>query len=209
MSRTRRRPKAPFRELSDAERARRLEAVLAERDPAPELWISTADAGARALSDGDAICVHNQRGAFEATVRLIDPRVDPATRLGHVRLFIGAPAGLRVGTFTRGDEVPGLGGTPDWARMVSYRPIDLAERVRIPTLFIDMSDEELFDRTRNGQAAYERIRDNAPARYEVFEGKHYDVYTGSYGAASDLAVEWFQEHLSGGATPPAAAPPSR
>ena len=39
MSRTRRRPKAPFRELSDAERARRLEAVLAERDPAAPLWV--------------------------------------------------------------------------------------------------------------------------------------------------------------------------
>lgn len=43
------------------------------------------------------------RGTFEATVRRIDPRVDPETRLGHVRLFIGAPAGLRVGTFTSGE----------------------------------------------------------------------------------------------------------
>lgn len=43
------------------------------------------------------------RGTFKATVRLIDPRVDPETRLGHVRLFIGAPTGLRVGTFTSGE----------------------------------------------------------------------------------------------------------
>lgn len=43
------------------------------------------------------------RGTFKATVRLIDPRVDPETRLGHVRLFVGARAGLRVGTFTSGE----------------------------------------------------------------------------------------------------------
>jgi dienelactone hydrolase len=95
------------------------------------------------------------------------------------------------------DKAPGLSGTPDWARMVSYRPIDLADRVRIPVLFIDMSDEELFDSRKHGRAAYERVRKNAPARYELLKGSHYDVYGKHYGRASDLAVEWFQEHLKG------------
>ena len=39
MSEMRRRPKAPFRELSDTERARRFDAAMAERDPAAPLWI--------------------------------------------------------------------------------------------------------------------------------------------------------------------------
>ncbi len=102
------------------------------------------------------------------------------------------------------DGAPGLSGTPDVARMVSYRPLDYAARVRIPTLFIDMEDEELFDRKENGLAAYEKVKANAPARYEVFPGKHYDVYTGTYGEASDLALAWFRRHLMGEAG--AAAP---
>ncbi|MFY0613787.1 MAG: efflux RND transporter periplasmic adaptor subunit [Hyphomicrobiaceae bacterium] len=35
-------------------------------------------------------------------VRLVSPRVDPETRLGHVRIFIGRNANLRVGTFVTG-----------------------------------------------------------------------------------------------------------
>lgn len=95
------------------------------------------------------------------------------------------------------DQVPGLNGTPDVARMTSYRPLDFADQVRVPTLFIDMQDEELFDRKQNGLAAYERIKAHAPARYEVFPGKHYDVYTKRYGEASELALAWFREHLMG------------
>ena len=52
--------------------------LLAERDPGPELWISPADARARILSNGDAIRVHNQRGAFEATAHVTD-RIPPGT----------------------------------------------------------------------------------------------------------------------------------
>ncbi len=46
--------------------------LLAERDPGPELWISPADAAVRALSNGDAIRVHNRHGAFEAAAHVTD-----------------------------------------------------------------------------------------------------------------------------------------
>jgi RND family efflux transporter MFP subunit len=53
-------------------------------------------------------------------VRLISPRVDPETRLGHVRIFIGANRDLRVGTFVTGivatAEGKGL-GIPEGAIM--------------------------------------------------------------------------------------------
>ena len=42
------------------------------------------------------------RPGINGTVRLVSPRVDPETRLGHVRIYIGPQAGLRVGTFTTG-----------------------------------------------------------------------------------------------------------
>jgi len=96
------------------------------------------------------------------------------------------------------DVAPGLRGTPDVAKMIRYRPLTFAPAVRVPTLFIDMEGEELFDRTRNGKAAFEIVQANAPARYETFEGSHYDVYTRRYFAASDLASDWFREHLQGG-----------
>jgi RND family efflux transporter MFP subunit len=38
----------------------------------------------------------------EGTLRLVSPEVDPATRLGRVRIFIGADDALRVGSFARG-----------------------------------------------------------------------------------------------------------
>lgn len=38
----------------------------------------------------------------EGKVRLISPEVDPATRLGRVRIFIGDDPALRIGTFARG-----------------------------------------------------------------------------------------------------------
>ena len=44
--------------------------TLAKRDPGPELWISPGDASARALGDGDAIRVFNDRGTFDAKAHL-------------------------------------------------------------------------------------------------------------------------------------------
>ena len=37
------------------------------------------------------------------TVRLISPEINPTTRLGHVRIFLGRDKRLRIGTFARGE----------------------------------------------------------------------------------------------------------
>ncbi len=95
------------------------------------------------------------------------------------------------------DQFSGLRGTPDIAKMVHYRPIAVAHRVRAPTLFIDQDAEELFDRRNHGLAAYEIVRQHAPARYELLPGKHYAVYRDNFERASDLALAWFREHLGG------------
>jgi|TARA_B100000959_G_C14922745_1_gene600218 hypothetical protein len=93
------------------------------------------------------------------------------------------------------DVVPHFKGTPDLAHMRDYRPIDYAAAVTAPTLIIDVSEEELFDRKANGRAVFEIIEANAEANYKTYQGKHYDIYYRHYRAASTLALEWFKMHL--------------
>ena len=95
----------------------------------------------------------------------------------------------------REDGVPGLAGTPDLAKMVRYRPIDTADKIRVPTLIIDAAEEELFDRMRNGHLLFQIVSKNAPARYETFPCKHYEIYDKYYKPASNLARDWFVAHL--------------
>lgn len=52
--------------------------TLERLDPEPWLWISPADAAARGLEDGAAICISNERGEFQARARVTD-RVPPGT----------------------------------------------------------------------------------------------------------------------------------
>jgi anaerobic selenocysteine-containing dehydrogenase len=46
--------------------------ALAKHNAAPQLWISTVDADARQLSNGDAIKIYNERGKFGAKVHITD-----------------------------------------------------------------------------------------------------------------------------------------
>jgi multidrug efflux pump subunit AcrA (membrane-fusion protein) len=39
----------------------------------------------------------------DGTVRLVSPAVDPASRLGRVRILLGNDPNLRIGTFARGE----------------------------------------------------------------------------------------------------------
>lgn len=48
-------------------------------------------------------------GEVEGTVRLISPAVDPATRLGRVRILLGKDPNLRIGTFARGEVIVARG----------------------------------------------------------------------------------------------------
>ena len=93
------------------------------------------------------------------------------------------------------DRIPRLDGTPDLAKMLDHRPIDLAPEVRVPTLIIDVTEEELFDHTANGRAVYDIIRRNTEADYMTFPGKHYTIYGRHLAASTDAAVAWFHKHL--------------
>ena len=93
------------------------------------------------------------------------------------------------------DQLRNLEGTPDIARMLDHRPIDRARDVKVPTLIIDVTEEELFDHTANGRAAYEIIRQNAEAEYKTYPGQHYTIYGRHLEAAASAALAWFQKHL--------------
>lgn len=94
------------------------------------------------------------------------------------------------------DAVPGLKGTPDIAKMWFYRPRDQAAKVQVPTLIIDAESEELVDRRQHGQLVYERISaSGVAARYETYPCTHYGIYDECREEASNLALEWFREHL--------------
>ncbi len=93
------------------------------------------------------------------------------------------------------DRVPNLRGTPDLAKMLDHRPIDWAHKVRVPTLIIDVTEEELFDRMANGHAVYEIVREHTEAAYQTYPGTHYSIYNRHYSTASTLALEWFSRHL--------------
>jgi len=49
-----------------------------------------------------AIVTVPQVGNFEGTVRLVSPEVDKSTRLGRVKIFLGAKPQLRIGTYAHG-----------------------------------------------------------------------------------------------------------
>ncbi len=141
-------------------------------------------------------------GATDPRIRAIVAQV--GSQGGEESAELSAHAAQRAAQKARGeidpipqgiDSAPGLAGTPDYAKMVRYRPITYASRVRAPTLFIDAEDEELFDRRKNGLAVHEIVKANTTSRYAVVSGTHYDVYTRHYIDASDQALAWFDEHL--------------
>ena len=93
------------------------------------------------------------------------------------------------------DSLPGLAGTPDVARMLFHSPLTAAANLRIPTLIIDVEQEELVNRLEHGHAVYERVRQNAICEYRLLPGKHYDIYDRHLMTTMNMAQEWFLAHL--------------
>ncbi|MCI0490261.1 MAG: alpha/beta fold hydrolase [Blastocatellia bacterium] len=96
------------------------------------------------------------------------------------------------------DKVPNLRGTPYVSRMVNYRPVEFADRLKAPILILDAEKEELLDIKLNGGKVYERVKGKIPARYHIFPGiKHYDIYTSKREEGIRMALEWYDKYLKG------------
>ena len=90
-----------------------------------------------------------------------------------------------------------LSGYPNYISMKRFEPYDYIDQVNVPTLIIDAEDEEFFDRTKNGLAFYNAIKDRVEAKYMTLPGKHYDIYRQESPKAIAAAIEWFDTHLKG------------
>lgn len=156
------------------------------------IWGSSYGAGhaiVTAATDDRIRCVVAQVGAYLA------PGGDDLPARARARAVDKARGRLEPRVPQGIDGFPGLRGTPDLAKMIRYRPRDLADRIGVPTLIIDAEREELMDIREHGRAVYEIVRRRAPARYLVYPCTHYEVYTDHHAEASAAARDWFVEHL--------------
>ncbi len=68
-----------------------------------ELHAEVGESDVRKLKPGQNVTISIADGtSAKGTVRLVSPEIDNTTRLGHVRIFIGADDRLRIGTFASG-----------------------------------------------------------------------------------------------------------
>ena len=96
------------------------------------------------------------------------------------------PPGARV--------VGNLRGGPIAEKFLQYAPIDDVADMQSALLVIDAEKEELFDIHAHGAAAFERAK--GPKRRVVIPGiAHYGIYGDAREQATELAVEWFKQHL--------------
>jgi len=93
------------------------------------------------------------------------------------------------------NKIPGLNGTPHLSRIANYYPVKEANKIRIPVLIIVASKEELMDNREHGQKVYNIVKKNVPAKYEVFNGKHFEIYAKGREWAIEQALKWYTKYL--------------
>ncbi len=162
--------------------------------------VATARIGAWGTSYGGAIVVwsaaHDDRIAV--AVSQVGAMITPAggmLRLLKQRAVLAAREGLEP-LFK--DKIGKLKGSPNYAKMIQHDSVSVAHKIKVPTLLIDAGNEQLFNRHDAGERVFEIIRSHGttPVRYEVIPDiKHWEIYSKGYKKATDLALEWFDEHL--------------
>ena len=94
-------------------------------------------------------------------------------------------------------HLPAMDGAPLLRKLQWYDPLLSCARIRSPTLIIDSENEELWDRSKNGKAAFDLIPPLTPKKYHVLRNSnHYDAYDKSAKEAREVAVEFFKFHLA-------------
>lgn len=86
------------------------------------------------------------------------------------------------------------GGAPVAAKIVRWAPVDEADQVTAPALFVLAQDEELFSNTFNGQRACERVQ--GPRKMVLLPKiTHYGIYGAEHQRATEAAIDWFDRYL--------------
>lgn len=88
----------------------------------------------------------------------------------------------------------GLVGAPVGNKLVRWAPVDEADDVTAPALFVLAEKEELFANTANGQLACERVQ--GPRKLVMLPKiTHYGVYGAERTRAIEAAIDWFDRYL--------------
>jgi dienelactone hydrolase len=107
----------------------------------------------------------------------------------------------------RARAVGELVGAPVGNKVVRWAPVEQANRVAAPALFVLAQKEELFSNTNNGQLACERV--TGPRKMVMLPNiTHYDIYGAERTRAITAAIDWFDRYLKP-AGAPARAPVNR
>jgi uncharacterized protein len=91
-------------------------------------------------------------------------------------------------------------GAPVGNKLVRWAPVEQANQVTAPALFVLAQKEELFSNTNNGQLACERVQ--GPRKMVMLPRiTHYGVYTGERERATNAAIDWFDRDLKPSGAP--------
>ena len=95
----------------------------------------------------------------------------------------------------RAREIGNLQGAPIREKFLRYAPVDdVADAKGCAMLFIAAEHEELFSNDEHPALAYRRAAE--PKRYVVIPGiAHYGIYGEAREQATQLAIDWFDQHL--------------
>jgi len=93
------------------------------------------------------------------------------------------------------NKIGQLRGTAYLSRIANYRPVTFAGQLNIPVLIIVAEREELMNNKDHGEKVYNLVKDNVPAKYEVFSGTHFEIYGKGRMNSIRMAIEWFDKHL--------------
>jgi dienelactone hydrolase len=133
---------------------------------------------------------HRARGEF-----------DPVPQWGNLLADSGNPNVLGqeetdlVSQWKKTKFAPILKGTPHLSRIGKYRPVQFAEKLKVPTLIIVAENDEVNNNQEHGKKVYDLIKDRVKAKYEVYPGTHFDVYSRGRMTVIAWAIEWFDKHL--------------
>ena len=86
-------------------------------------------------------------------------------------------------------------GTAYLSRIANYHPVEFADQLKIPILIIVAEKEELMNNKNHGEKVYNIVKDNVVAKYEIFPGKHFEIYGKGRMQSIKMAIEWFDKHL--------------
>jgi uncharacterized protein len=94
------------------------------------------------------------------------------------------------------------------ANVVRWAPVELANRVSQPTLFVLAENEELFANSHNGQLACDRV--TGPRKMAMLPNiTHYGIYDVERKRAITLAIDWFDKYVKPAGAPTKSKEPER